>query len=209
MEKELEEYINTLTKSGASCVKVIKPLDNIALLEELSNLPNVTLPDEFRMYLTRIDGVDQSICLELDIMDPDFAWGMEPIPVKKIISEYKTSVGMFKQSGTPEYWPEGFVPFLWNNGDFMIVNCMKDSPTFRAVYCFREGVGVNRVTNNLREFMKGCNTIMNEGLRIYEEPDFSVIADEETYFEECAKIFGNTPYYNRRGKFDTQIIDWK
>lgn len=207
MRKEFDEYLDSLTKAGASCVKVIKPLDDTKLLEELSSLPNVTLPDEFYQYLNLFDGVDQSKCYELDIMDPDFAWGMNPMPVKKIISEYKSSAGLF--ANEPDYWPAGFVPFLWNEGDEMLINCLADSLTFGAVYYFEEGVGVNRVADNLSAFIKGCDTILSKGLRVYEEPDFSEITDEDNYFEQCSEIYGNTPYYNRRGKFDTQIIDWK
>ncbi len=207
MEKIIKEYLETLAEAGASCVKVIKPLDDFALLEELSALDLVTLPEDFRTYLLLFDAYDQSKCIALDIMDPDFAWGMEAIPLKKIIREYKSSTSLYSEEA--DYWPKGFVPFLRNNGDGMLVNCLKDSPTFGAVYCFREGVGINKVAENLKDFISGCQAMLTQGLRVYEEPDFSEIADEESYFEACSRIYGNTPYFNRRGKFDTQIIDWK
>ena len=207
IESTLENYLNTLREKGAAFPEVIQPLDDPDLMNDLAGIEGISIPDQFGYYLEKINGYDLKRCRELDVIDPVFAWNKEVKPLKRIISYYKSNAGSFED---PDYFPPGFVTFLWGaGGDDIVINCIKDSPTFGAVYFFQEGVGINRISGTLAEFIEGCTQELKEGLIHFEDADISEVVDEETYFDDRLRIYGNTPYFNRKGKMDTQIVDWK
>lgn len=208
IETALEDYLSALKEKGAAFPLAYKSLEDKSLLSELSEIEEISIPEEFLYFVSQIDGYDQNKCREHDFMEPVFAWNREVKPLSNVISYFKRNNGTF---GDKNYFPSGFVTFLWGaGGDDIVINCIANSPTFGSIYFFQGGVGVNLISNSLTEFLVGCKMELDRNLIQFEDdPEISVIVNEETYFEERSKVYGNTPYFNRKGKFDTQIIDWK
>ncbi|MCK7598987.1 hypothetical protein M0G74_17065 [Microbulbifer sp. CAU 1566] len=95
------------------------------------------------------------------------------------------------------------------SGDFVLVNCISNSITYGSLYDLSEGVGCNRISDSISEFLDASSVELEEKFRIFENEEISLIPDVRAQLEKGRKIFGETPYFSRMGKMDTQIIDWK
>ncbi|MAQ75451.1 MAG: hypothetical protein CL613_03860 [Aquimarina sp.] len=204
-----DQYVDQLTTAGAISPKVIKTSNEDDVIDELESLEAISLPEMVVEYLTLIDGYDDDLCDDLDVYEPEFAWNMYPIEVASIPTVYEDLAGC-GGADNPDYWPVGFLPILEDgSGSYVVVNCIEDSPTYGAVYDMSEGVGCNRVSDTISDFLEGCRKELVEGLRVFEEPELSTVKDAKSYLVECRKIYGNTPYFSRIGSMDQQIVDWK
>ncbi len=206
MESILNEYIQKLKSSGAGSANVIKKVDNKYKVESLNSLKKVTVTNELKVLLS-IE-YDSDLCYELDYFEPEFAWGMYLMDVEEIQSAYDEISGLNGEDDP--YCPLGFLPILSDNGgNYIMINCISQSPTYGAVYDMCEGVGVNMLATNLTHFFKCLSQELTDELRTFEAPQLSECIDIKNWFDKMSEIFGNTPYFIRKGKMDTQIIDWK
>ena len=203
----IDRYLGILSKHGAICPKVVKTMTSSDNIEELAHLENVSITNELETFFSNINGYDLGKCVEYDVYDPEFAWGMNLLSIKDAQTHYDQCYAC-ADGGDPNYWPVGFLPILWGgSGSYVVVNCIKESPTYGAVYDMSEGVGCNMVSKNIIDFIKASSKEVELGIRKFSEGEYSVI-QSANYLDDCAKIYGNTPYFRRKGKMGTQIIDW-
>ena len=111
----------------------------------------------------------------------------------------------------PDYWPIGFIPILWGSGgDYVLINSLVNSSTYGAVYEMTDGVGSNRVSSSLSDFLDANSQILEMGLVEFKNPEYSTILDNSGYLMACRKAFRESPYFSRLGgEMDKQIVDWK
>ncbi|CAL2103727.1 SMI1_KNR4 domain-containing protein [Tenacibaculum sp. 190130A14a] len=205
MEKILNTYIETLKEAGAGSAKVIKKVDHAERVATLNTFDKVTVPQQLEILLSY--EYDDDLCYEFDYNDPEFAWSMYLLSFDEIQTTYENLAGLNGDDCT--YFPLGFVPILGDfGGSFVVVNCIKNSPTYGAVYNIGDGVGANMLATDLAHFFKASTEELTQKLRFFEEPELSDAIDARLWFEGVAKIFGNTPYFSRKGNMDQQIIDW-
>ncbi len=202
----LTKYKDTLNECGAASGKVIigGTEDDLRYLD---NIDEVKPHPDLYTYFRFINGYDQEICDELDLYEPEFAWQMYPIAAKDIADVY--DLAGYTHDENPDYWPEGFLPILKDDGcSYVVVNCNADSPTYGAVYEMRHCVGSNMISKSLEAFILGNMLELQAKLRTFEDPELSEVTDLDTYFIRCQDIYGNTPFFSR-DRADDQIVDWK
>lgn len=205
MEKIINEYIYALKEAGAGSAKVIKKVDNSQKVTTLNTFEKVTVPQQLEALLSY--EYDNNMLFEFDYTDPEFAWNMYLYDLLEIKINYKNLAGLNGEDCT--YFPLGFVPILGDfGGNFLTVNCIVESPTYGAVYDIGDGVGANMLAKDLEHFFKAATEELTSKLRYYKEPELSETIEMNQWFERAATIYGNTPYFIRKGKMDQQIIDW-
>ena len=204
-KKILDSHLETLTEYGSGGALAIKGCNKIESILELNNIKKASIPNDLITYFTMINGYDSRKERELEDEKPlDIAYGMAPMDLKNCFS----SIGSNGESDT--YFPQGFIPILSNyGGDYIMINCIKESPTYGAIYDFTEGVGVNLIANSLSHFFECSTKEITTGFRVFnhddEDYEYQSIVTKE--FDEMALIYGNTPYFKRK-RMDEQIIDW-
>ncbi len=204
----LELYLKMLTEYGSGAPSVLKEADSMESILKLNELKKVELPAELIIYLQKIDGYDPVKESKLDIPN-EIARGMAAMNLKECYNEAINFAGFDSEDDI--YWPLGFVPILSNyGGDYIVVNCIRESPTYGAVYDFTEGVGVNLLAYSLNDFLECSTKELTSGFRIFkhDDEDYEFQSITVKGFDEESEIYGNTPYFQRRGKMDTQIVDW-
>lgn len=70
-----------------------------------------------------------------------------------------------------------------------------------------EGVGCNQISPSLAAFFAASRQEVELGLRTWNGGG-SVVANRSDYLSQAGSVFGNTPYFARVGRMDTQIVDW-
>lgn len=206
LNSALESYLEQLKKAGAISPSVLKSPSKQSDLEAIQSLYGVKIPPELTNYLQQIDGYDREKCAEFNVSEPSFAWGLFPLALSQVPFHYD---GCLLAEDGSDYWPVGFIPILWGgSGDFLLVNCIESSPTYGAVYDMSEGVGCNRLADSLAEFFSASEQLIAKGIIRFDEPEYPTVVDLDNYLANCAKEFGNTPYFQRAGKMGTQIVDW-
>ena len=202
----INDYLRVIEGSGSSAPRAIRALADPAALSELRELDDVTPLEDLEAYFLTVDGYDQDVCIELDLLDPQLAWDMSALSLEDAISHYNDApIG----SENPDYWPPGFLPILWDlSGSYVLVNCAKSSPTYGAVYDMSEGVGCNRISSSLPEFFAASAKEVEAGLRRYDKDQSTLGAEWPEYLKLAAPIFGHSPFFSRE-RMDTQLVDWK
>ena len=211
MQTELNNYITLLENKGAISPKVVKlnsTIDQEIIFSEVKEIS----PD-LKSWFSLINGYDEDACLDLDVEAPDFLWQMHLLSLEESQEHYEDHSGCGEPEN-PDYWPLGFIPILWGgSGDYIVINSIAGSKTYGAVYEMTDGVGVNRISNTIANFLSNCSKILELGLIQFEDPEVCTITDYSKYPEylyTCQDIFNNPPYFSRLGgQMDTQIIDWK
>ena len=205
----LENHLKVITEYGSAGALAIKTCQDMDAILNLNTLKEVNIPDDLIVYFQTINGYDSSMEDEYDEMPLDIAAGMAPTNLRIAYNSTLNNAGFNGEEDT--YWPHGFVPILYNYGsDYILVNCRENSPTYKAVYDFTEGVGVNLLAHNLSHFFECATREITTGIRVFrhDDKDYEYQSIEVKGFEEKATIYGNTPYFQRKGNMDTQIIDW-
>jgi len=202
----VQDHLRVIEKSGSSTPKTLKRLADAARLADLRELDDVTPFDDLDNYFLEVDGYDQDVCIELDLIDPPLAWDMSVLSLEDAIAHYHDApIG----SENPDYWPPGFLPILWDlSGSYVLVNCAKSSPAYGAVYDMTEGVGCNRISSSLREFFAASAKEVEAGLRRYDKDQSELCVEWKEFLRLAAPIFGHSPFFTRE-RMDTQIVDWK
>ena len=205
----LENHLKVLTEYGSGGALAIKGCEDMESILKLNSLEKVDIPDDLITYFQTIDGYDPIKEYEFEELPLDIACGMAPVDLKLCYSFTLDDAGFNGDDDT--YWPDGFVPILYDyGGNYILVNCIKESPTYGAVYDFTEGVGVNLLSHNLCHFFDCATREITTGFRVFKHgnEDYKTQSMEVKGFDEMEQIYGNTPFFQRRGKMDTQIIDW-
>ncbi|MEM7788677.1 MAG: SMI1/KNR4 family protein [Bacteroidota bacterium] len=169
----LDTYLRDLAAAGAVSPEVLEPAaaEHIAALEALEG---VTVPASLRTFLSRVGSYDLGRCRALEAFEPDFANSMFVIAARTIPAHYTRSAGVLD----PEYWPLGFVPFLWGgSGDFTVVNCDAASPDYGAVYDLDEAYGVEGgpMDADLTAFLLRSSRELADGRRVFTSPTVSAL----------------------------------
>lgn len=209
VEDAFNQYMQVLKDAGAALPHLIVRMENPDEIDQLNEVKGVTIPNQLRSFLILGSVIDKDLSYKYDAAEPEFAWNMTIRSVKWMERAYKESpiIGM---NDDEDYWPKGFLPLLYGaSGDEMTINCNADSPTYGAVYLMEEGVGVNRVSDDLVQFIKASQAEIEQGFRVFNIPAYSENQDVENWFAKLSAIYGNTPYFDRPGRFDQQVIDWK
>lgn len=209
MSDALEKYLNVLISAGAGSGKVILK-DKSIKLNDIEKIEDICLPLELKQFF-KLASYNQDACDDLDIMYPEFAWGMYLLSIEQCIEHYQDLAGCGEEEN-PDYYPFGFLPILWNGcGDYVVINCIEKSKTFGAVYDMSEGVGCNLVSTSLSSFIDANRIVLEEKLRIFPNLEVShITVDIQEYLNRCTEIFGNTSYFQRVGvNMHEQIVDWK
>lgn len=203
----LQHYLNVLAEYGSAGPMVIKEAKDLESVLRLNELTQVALPADLITYFQMIDGYDPMKEHNYEEQSTEIAGGMVAMNLKEVYDTAKLA-GFNGIEDT--FWPYGFVPILFNYGaDYIVVNCVKDSPTYGAVYDLTEGVGINLLAHNLSHFLECSELELTTGFRIFrhEDEDYAYQSITIKGIEEQAKIYGNTPYF-QRSRMDEQIIDW-
>lgn len=171
----LDAHLAALTAAGAASPQVLVPgrTDDIAALDALEH---VTLPGPFREYLERVGGYDYAACHALRAPEPDFAEGFFAISAAHIPRHYANAGILLSDDGDDGYWPLGYVPFLWGgSGDYLLIDCRPQSPTYGAVYGLdeAEGVGGEPRFPDLVALLRAASAELAEGRRVFETPTHS------------------------------------
>ena len=172
----LDAHLSALTSVGAVSPQVLLPADaeHVAALEHLRR---VTLPEAFRDYLARVGGYDRAQGRALDAFEPDFAWGLFALDASAIPTHYRHA-GILT-ADPDEYWPFGFLPFLWGgSGDYAVIDCRAASPTYGAVFDLDEahGVGTEPLAPDLAAFLRAATAELTDGRRVFRSPTVSRLA---------------------------------
>ncbi|WP_160151541.1 SMI1/KNR4 family protein [Microbulbifer sp. ALW1] len=208
LKKSIEKYLEVLKQSGSSAADTLDQVDPNSIREGVL-FDEVDLTDELVNYFSMVNGYDYKKCDDLGVDNPDFAWGMYALSWNQARDQYSELSGIGGDEN-PDYWPKGFFPILYDgSGDFVLVNCISSSITYGSLYDLSEGVGCNRISDSISEFLDASSVELEEKFRIFENEEISLIPDVRAQLEKGRKIFGETPYFSRMGKMDTQIIDWK
>jgi hypothetical protein len=209
----IADYLSLLSSQGSLTPRAVKPLDGEDAFGVLEALPKVSLTEETKTWFRVIDGYDSAACSALDLFEPTLAWGMFALSLEDSVSHHDDCASgedTEDDDESADYWPHGFLPLLWDgSGSYLVVNCIASSPTHGAVYDMGEGVGCNRVSNSLREFLAASAEEVRAGLRGYGKDSSSVQVEPREYLERAAVIFGHSPYFSRVGRMGSQIVDWR
>ena len=203
----LQQYLTTLAEYGSAGPMVIKEAKDPEAILKLNQLTNVTLPADLITYFQTIDGYDPVKTGDYEDDPTEIAGGMAAMSVAE---SYEAAKNAGFNGAEDTFWPYGFVPILFNYGaDYIVVNCVKESPTYGAVYDLTEGVGINLLAHDLTHFITCSAQELTSGFRIFkhDDEDYEYQSITVKGLEEQAKIYGNTPYFQRT-RMDEQIIDW-
>jgi hypothetical protein len=207
LDDVLDTYLDVLAAAGSLTPQVLATDADEDALDRLDMLESVTIPDELRRYFARIDGYDIHACSELDLFEPQLAWGMFPLSIERAIDDYE-DIADIGGDENPDYWPLGFVPILADGaGSWVLVNCIAGSPTYGGVYEMTDCVGCNRISSSLTEFFSAATREITSGLRTPDRDSFTTAHEEEDYFERLGEVYGDTPWFRVRGS--EQIVDWR
>lgn len=208
IKESIQKYLEVLKQCSASAAETLDQADPNSIREGIL-FDDVAINDEVVNYFSMVNGYDYEKCDALGVDDPDFAWGMYALSWSQARDHY-SELSEIGGDENPDYWPKGFFPILFNgSGDFVLVNCISSSTTYGAVYDLSEGVGCNRISDSIAQFFDALSVELQKKLRIFKDEEISVIPDVRAQLEKGSEIFGETPYFLRVGKMDTQIIDWK
>ncbi|AWH84310.1 hypothetical protein HYN59_03905 [Flavobacterium album] len=208
-KSELENYLKILADYGSAGPMVIKGADSIESVLKLNELKNVELPADLITYFMMIDGYDYSKERQFEDMPTEIAAGMAAMNLKESYDAVKDFAGFNGDDDT--MWPHGFVPILFNYGaNYIVVNCIRESPTYGAVYDLTEGVGINMMARDLSHFIACSAQELTNGFRVFkhDDEDYEFQSITVKSFAEQAEIYGNTPYFSKDRKRNEQIIDW-
>ena len=203
----LDAYLSTLAEHGSLVQRALRPIDDASRLDALDRLDQVRTPAALRSYFQRVDGVDDQACRELDLFEPQLAWGMFPLSLQACLQHHD---GCTDSSDDEDYWPIGFLPILADGtGSYVVVNARRDSPTWGAVYDMSEGVGCNRIAHSLEAFFAACAREAALGLRRYARDVSELGVEPREWLVQAAGLFGPSPFFARPGRMGDQIVDWK
>ncbi|MCQ4315809.1 hypothetical protein EA797_15685 [Stutzerimonas zhaodongensis] len=206
LDNALDRYLAATAQLGSPVRELILPLVNQGALDALRALDNVTLSNELIAYFRRIDGYNYEALSEQDLFEPSFAWGMEALSVDGALREHD-QLQFAITDEAPNYWADGFLPILSDRaGSVVAVNCISSSPTFGAVYEMTDGVGLNRIASSLTEFLDAGTAAIVQGFIRYD--DGMLLPEHPRFLLEAGPLYGDSPYFARVGKMDTQIVDW-
>ena len=205
----LDDYLRVLEQHGSPAPKTLVGLSDLAQWAAVKFPAEITPFADLRTYFTRVNGYDRTLCDELGVLYPCLAWDMQALSIRESLQHHENAY--FAQSDdNPDYWPLGFLPILWDSGgSYVVVNCEASSPTRGAVYDMCEGVGCNRIADSLQHFFAASAQEILNGLRKYSDDCSAIAVDPGTYLARAAALFGNSPYFVRVGRMDTQIVDWR
>lgn len=203
----LADYLEVLTEYGSAGPKTIKPAPDMESILKLNELTKVDLPEDLITWFQTIDGYDFMKAHKYDDDPQEIAWGMAAMSIKEVVSAAKNA-GFNGENDT--YWPFGFVPILFNYGaDYVVVNCVRQSPTYGAVYDLTEGIGVSLLAHDLSHFITCSKDELTSGYRIFQhtDEDYEFQSITTGSYQKLAEIYGNTPCF-QRNQTDEQVIDW-
>lgn len=200
----LDDYLATIEAAGSLLPKALGPAPDDGWVERMNALERVTVPDDLQVFYSKINGWDEDS--DLDLFEPELAWGMFPLSVDRSIDDYEEIAD--DDEDTLDYWPLGFVPIMWDGGgSWVVVNCIATSPTYGAVYEMTHSVGVNRIASSLADYFAGLAHVVKAGWKTFDGDSSDITIDEDEYADRQAEVFGHTPYFTTRGS--EQVIDWK
>ena len=206
LDDALDRYLAATAQLGSPLRELILPLVDEGSLDALRALDEVTLPNELVAYFRRVNGYHYGALAERDMFRPDFAWGMKALSVDHALHLHRSLQSAITDE-TPDYWVDGFLPILDDGaGSVVAVNCIASSPTFGAVYEMTHGVGLNRIASSLAEFFEASTAAIAQGFFRYE--DGMLLSDDPRFLREAGPLYGDSPYFARVGRMDTQIVDW-
>ncbi|WP_374583349.1 SMI1/KNR4 family protein [Pseudoduganella sp.] len=204
----LDHYLKTIQENGSATPRALKPCAAVDI-EGLKKLRDVTPFDDLAHFFARVDDYDDDVMDDLDLFEPPLAWGMFALSLQDSISHYEDAA-FCGGSENPDYWPYGFLPIMQDGcGSYLVVNCISSSPSYGAVYDMCHGVGCNRLANSLQEFFAASTQEVLAGLRKYDNDTSAITVDARDYLQQAAPLFGNSPYFARVGRMDSQVVDWK
>ena len=203
----LQQYLKVLAEYGSAGPMVIKEAKDLESVLKLNELTKVELPADLITYFQIIDGYDSVKEHNYEDESTEIAGGMVAM---SILESYNAAKSAGFNGEEDVYWPYGFVPILFNyDADYIVVNCVKGSPTYGAVYDLTEGVGVNLLAYSLTHFLECSAQELTSGFRLFkhDDEDYEYQSITVKGLEDQAKIYGNTPYF-QRNRMDEQVIDW-
>ena len=207
LQSAIGEYFSCLKSSGAACLPLLGKIAPTEVERELQM--RFQYPDrELVSYFSEANGYRASTLADIS-SNPEFAWGMWPLSLDEAATHYD-SWQAAGYADLPDYWPDRFFPMMWDGeGNYLLANCDVASPTYGAVYDLTEGVGCNRLANSISDFFLASCREFELGLRRYSSPHRASINQRRNYVMRAAQLYGYTPYFDRYGSMDTQIVDWK
>ncbi len=197
----INNYIDLLLSKNLNAPKVLRE-GKISDINTIEKQLYITLHPDIVAYFERVGGYSPKKCEEYDSFEPSFLFNMQAIQLKKVQQHYSLAGEEVwddeLEEETDTYYPIGFIPFLLDGaGDYILINCITNSPTCGAIYYLEDGLGCYRVSDSLSHFIIANHETIKQTTKEFSDPDFFNLIYEEAYF-------GNVPYFNRSLK----RVDW-
>jgi hypothetical protein len=198
----INNYIDLLLSKNLNSPKVLRE-GKISDINTIEKQQHITFHPDLIIYFERVGGYSPKKCNEFDSFEPSFLFNMHAIQLKQVSQHYSLAGEEVWDDELEEeadtYYPIGFVPFLLNGaGNYILINCIANSPTYGAIYCLESGLGCIRLSNSLSEFIIANHKTIEQHSEGFSDPDFFNI----TYTKE---YFGDVPYFDRTLK----RVDWQ
>jgi hypothetical protein len=198
---EINSYIELLHSKNFNSPKVIRE-GKVLDIDTIEKQHHIAFHPDLVTYLKRVGGYSPKKCSELNSFEPSFLFNMYAIQLKTIPQHYSLAGEevwddeLEKEADT--YHPVGFIPFLLDGaGDYILMNCRENSPTYGAIYYLERGLGCIRLSDSLSQFITANHKTIEQTTKHFSDPDFFDITYEKDYF-------GDVPYFNRTLK----RVDW-
>jgi hypothetical protein len=206
LEIYLNSYLAKLEKKGASVADWIS--DGRALECDFNAFPEVSLPEDLVKFWGVMNGISEpeGTTYEHIWIDGQFVY----FSIDQSVNDYRiTKELIVKDPKMADYWPIGFVPIgTPGDGSRLLVNCIKDSPTYGAVYELFHGDGVSRLSATLSDYFKMLDELFDCGtISVLESGEVELNFDE--YHEKGREMNPRCDGFDDTIQPASMSMDWK
>jgi hypothetical protein len=198
----INNYIDLLLSKNLNSPKVLRE-GKINDINTIEKQLHINFHPDLITYFQRVGGYSPKKCNELDSFEPSFLFNMHAIQLKQVLQHYSLAGEKVwddeLEEETDTYYPIGFIPFLLDGaGNYILINCIANSPTYGGIYYLESGLGCIRLSDSLSQFIIANHKTIEQYSKDFSNQDFFDITYEKDYF-------GDVPYFNSSLK----RVDWQ
>lgn len=169
MSSVIAAYLDDLRRLGAEPVRFLNPGAADAGQRFRQRYPELDPPDDlFAMWRT-FDGLSYEQPTTCDQVWLEGAFYI--LSEAEALDDYAASIPLWESDETfADYWPRGFFPFAKpGDGSRLLVNCLRRSPTYGAVYELFHGVGISKSSRSITDYFATASAWLAEGVTWLDE----------------------------------------